>query len=336
MDSADVHDYPLERSWYIGNACLAIIYGVQMCMFVLSVYFLNTSTSTAASKSRYVYIAYGFALLILTTIAMAANLFYGQMMWIEHRDEPGGPVVYFATHITAWYNTFGTAASVAADVLSNGLMLFRCYVFYGEPGYTRWMIYCLALVYLAAAAMSIAATIQSGLPGGDFFNGVTTNFTEAWLAMTIAFNIITTSLISVRLLRMSRSTRNVLGRDRAAVYLSVAAILIESAAPFTLLGIGYLITYIRNAPEALFFADVWGGFVAIAPQAIILRVAMGAGWSSQMVSEFTSGPGTVVHFVSQPRGRGTEPGSDTALHTFSQTKDEDEFEERSANTSRGV
>ncbi|KAF7316947.1 hypothetical protein HMN09_00429000 [Mycena chlorophos] len=327
MDSADVHDYPLERSWYIGNTCLAIIYGVQMCMFVLSVYFLNTSTSKA-SKSRIVYIAYGFALLILTTIAMAANLFYGQMMWIEHRDEPGGPVVYFATHITGastshpWYNTFGTAASVAADVLSNGLMLFRCYVFYGEPGYTRWMIYCLALVYLAAAAMSIAATIQSGLPGGDFFNGVTTNFTEAWLAMTIAFNIITTSLISVRLLRMSRSTRNVLGGDRAA--------------PFTLLGIGYLITYIRNAPEALFFADVWGGFVAIAPQAIILRVAMGAGWSSQMVSEFTSGPGTVVHFVSQPRGRGTEPGSETALHTFSQTKDEDEFEERSANTSRGV
>jgi hypothetical protein len=30
-------------------------------------------------------------------------------------------------------------------------------------------------------AMGIAATIQSGIPGGDFFHGITVNFTTPWL-----------------------------------------------------------------------------------------------------------------------------------------------------------
>jgi hypothetical protein len=31
--------------------------------------------------------------------------------------------------------------------------------------------------------------------------------------------------------------------------------------PFTLLGIAYLVTYVRMDPEALAFADIWGCFV---------------------------------------------------------------------------
>lgn len=44
-------------------------------MFFLSAYFL--STSTKADKSKYLYIAYSGTLLILITIAMSCNLFFG-------------------------------------------------------------------------------------------------------------------------------------------------------------------------------------------------------------------------------------------------------------------
>ncbi|KAF7316437.1 hypothetical protein MIND_00162700 [Mycena indigotica] len=306
--------FDLERSWYIGNTCFAIIYGIQLCMFFLSSYFLWLNSK--ADKSRYIYIAYSATLLLLVTIAMACNLFFGQMMWIEHRDVEGGPVVFFLTNIAAWYNTFGTAADVTADLLSNGLMLYRCYVFYSGPNV--WMVYIPALVLLASTAMSITATIQSGLPGGDFFHGITTNFTIPWLVLTITFNIITTGMISLRLFMVSRSMKRALTKERAEVYTSVIAILVESAAPFTLLGIGYLITYVRNAPESLWFADVWGGFLALAPQAIILRVAMGSAWSKQMVGQYTaSKPGTAVVFASH-----TYPSesSGTALQTLDRSK----------------
>jgi hypothetical protein len=49
-------------------------------MFFMSAYFL--SISGQADKSRYIYIAYSAVLFSLITIAMAANLFFGQEMWI--------------------------------------------------------------------------------------------------------------------------------------------------------------------------------------------------------------------------------------------------------------
>ncbi|KAF8207147.1 hypothetical protein K438DRAFT_2013681 [Mycena galopus ATCC 62051] len=297
--------FPLERSWYIGNTIFAILYGIDLCMFFMAAYFL--AISSKADKSRYIYIAYSATLLVLITIAMACNLFFGQMMWIEHRDVPGGPVAFFGDNIAAWYNTFGTAADVTANVMSDALMLYRCYVFWSGSG--LWVVAFPALLFLASTSMGIAATIQSGVPGGDFFHGITTNFTIPWLVLTITFNVITTSMIAIRLTLISRSMRNVLSKERAEVYTGVIAILVESALPFTLLGIGYLITYIRNDPEALAFADIWGAFVALSPQAIILRVAMGSAWSKHTVTKYTSSSGTAVIF-------GGHSQSGTALQTF--------------------
>ncbi|KAJ7220017.1 hypothetical protein GGX14DRAFT_336543, partial [Mycena pura] len=272
---------PLERSWYIGNTIFAILYGIELCMFFMTAYFM--STNKRRDTSKFFYIAFSGALLVLITIAMACNLYFGQMMWIEHRDVDGGPVAFFFNNIAAWYNTFGTAADVTANVLGDGLMLYRCWVFWS--GVSMWFIAFPALLWLASTSMAIAATIQSGLPGGDFFKGVTVNFTIPWLVLTITFNIVTTSMITFRLFTVSRSMRSVLGKERAETYTGVIAILVESALPFTLLGIGYLITYIRNAPEELAFADIWGCFVSLSPQAIILRVAMGSAWSKKTVSQ---------------------------------------------------
>jgi len=228
-------------------------------------------------------------------------------MWIEHRDVDGGPVAFFGANIAAWYNTFGTAADVTANVLGDGLMLYRCYVFWG--GTSLWTVAFPALLFLASTSMGIVTTIQSGVPGGDFFHGVTVNFTVPWLVLTITFNILTTSMITFRLLTVSRNMRNVLSKERADVYIGVIAILIESALPFSLLGIAYLITYIRQDPESLAFADIWGCFVSLSPRAIILRVAMGSAWSRKTVTEFGSTTrGTAVVF-----GSGSQS---TALQTF--------------------
>ncbi|KAJ7815346.1 hypothetical protein B0H13DRAFT_1514060, partial [Mycena leptocephala] len=274
-------DFPLERSWYIGNTIFAILYGVELCMFFMSAYFLWNSK---ADKSRFIYIAYSATLLVLITIAMACNLFFGQQMWIEHRDVDGGPVAFFGGNIAAWYNTLGTAADVTANVLGDALMLYRCYVFWSST--SIWTVAFPALLFLASTSMSIAATIQSGMPGGDFFHGTTVNFTIPWLVLTITFNVLTTSMITFRLFAISRSMRNVLSKERTEVYTGVIAILVESAMPFTLLGIAYLVTYVRMDPEALAFADIWGCFVSLSPQAIILRVAMGSAWSKKTVTQY--------------------------------------------------
>ncbi|KAJ6448887.1 hypothetical protein C8R45DRAFT_1045512 [Mycena sanguinolenta] len=291
MADLSIIDLPLERSWYIGNTIFAILYGIELCMCFMSAYFLWNGPKS--DTNRYFYIAYSAVLLVLVTIAMACNLFFGQMMWIEHRNVQGGPVQFFEDNIAAWYNTLGTAADVSASVAGDGLMLYRCYVFWQST--SPWIIVFPALLFLASTSMGIVATIQSGIPGNNFFHGITVMFTTPWLALTIAFNVITTTMIAFRLFSVSRSLRVALDKQRADVYTSVIAILIESATPFTLLGIAYLIVYVRGDPEALALADIWGSFVALSPQMIILRVSLGSAWSRKTVTQY--GTNTAVIFT---------------------------------------
>jgi len=145
------------------------------------------------------------------------------------------------------------------------------------------------LLYLGSVAMGITTTIQSGLPNGDFFEGTTVNFGIPWIVLTIVFNILVTLMISVRLLGMHRKVNRIVGKEVTRRYTGLLAILVESALPFTLLGIGYLATYIREVPESLAFADIWGCFVALSPQAIILRVAMGGAWTKETFNRLESG-----------------------------------------------
>ncbi|KAJ7178756.1 hypothetical protein C8R43DRAFT_974361 [Mycena crocata] len=276
--------FPLERSWYVGNAFFAILYGIQISMFVQSVHYLNAGPGSRKAKT--LYILYSALLMALITIALACNQYFGQAMWIEGRDVEGGPVAFFGENIAIWYNTLGTAADVTANVLGDGLMLYRCYVFWSHSPLA--MIFP-SLFYLGSVAMGITMTIQSGLPGGDLFHGSTVNFGIPWVSLTIVFNILVTAMIAVRLIAMHGKANRVLGSEATKKYTGLVAILVESALPFTLLGIGYLVTYTKQVPESLAWAGVWGCFVTLSPQAIILRVAMGAAWTQETVSRVASG-----------------------------------------------
>jgi hypothetical protein len=57
-------------------------------MFFQSVYYLNAGEGSRRSKRFY--IGFSATLMALITIALACNLFFGQEMWIEHRDEVWG------------------------------------------------------------------------------------------------------------------------------------------------------------------------------------------------------------------------------------------------------
>lgn len=108
--------------------------------------------------------------------------------------------------------------------------------------------------------MAIVTTIQSGVPGGDFFSGVTVNFGVPWVALTLTFNVLVTAMISTRLLLMQKKVRAVLGPEHTKLYTGVVAILVESALPFTLLSIAYIIPYARNDVESLALVGIWGCF----------------------------------------------------------------------------
>ena len=81
-----------------------------------------------------------------------------------------------------------------------------------------------------------------------------------WVALSVSLNVIVTSMICFRLMRMRARMREVLSTDLSGMYTSIATMLIESAAPFSIIGIGLVITAAQKGPLVFAFGYVWSIF----------------------------------------------------------------------------
>ncbi|KAK7435909.1 hypothetical protein VKT23_015755 [Stygiomarasmius scandens] len=281
---SDSPDIVLERSFYIGNALATIIYGLLIYITFHAIHLIRRHASLSP-KAKKIYIVYSIAILLLMTFDKAANLMLGQMMWIEHRDIEGGPLVYFALHSTDWYNVMGSATSMAVNFLGDALLLHRCYLIWGS----RFDVIAFPfLIYLASTSLAIVSAVQSALPGG-FLGHQTTSFAVPWISLTSGLNFILMALIAGRILWTRRNNRALMAPHTAEIYTGVIAIIVESALPYALLGIVLAVLLGKNESAVLVFTSVWGVMGAVSPMLIILRLAMGHAWTKTTASEVTSG-----------------------------------------------
>ncbi|KAJ6562492.1 hypothetical protein B0H19DRAFT_1069108 [Mycena capillaripes] len=279
-------DVVLERSFFWGMLWAMALYGMFVFMYAYSTHLFWISPS-ASRRSKQLYIIIGGLLFAFLTIATFVNAVFLELMWIDHRDAPGGPLGYLAANETVWWQVFGSAAGQVTNFIADGLLIYRCWIICNS----RWNAIVLPfIVYLASIAMAMLNLIQSALPDSSFFHGKTVNYGVVWIALTVSLNIMVTGMILFRILRIRGNLRaRFLGNaGSSAIYTGVAAMLIESALPFSALGLITAVTYGKNLDIAPAFVFIWGPFTAIAPQFIIFRVASGRAWSRHTASTIYS------------------------------------------------
>ena len=135
---------PLECSLYLANCITMILYGdnawflslsahahahasiihsgLQLWMFCQSIHYLYRRLPEHCHRQMF-YITYSTLLMVLISIDLADNISIGQLIWIEHRDYPGGPMGYFAATTTAPFNVLGSAADITVNILGDGLLV---------------------------------------------------------------------------------------------------------------------------------------------------------------------------------------------------------------------
>ncbi|KZT23592.1 hypothetical protein NEOLEDRAFT_1069387 [Neolentinus lepideus HHB14362 ss-1] len=278
------------RSLYIGNIMAAILYGIQLYITFESVYYLIVFRNQN-DRTRIFYVGYGIVMLICMTFAMAANALMGQRVFVEKPGYPGGPAAYYEAKGKPWFNVLGCAMDLLGNFLGDGLLLYRCYMIWGS---NRLLITFPALVYAASTVTAVLSVVESALPGSSFFQSQATSFGIPWIALTCAYNVMMTALIVTRILRVQHQVKSsALSSERARMYTGIVAILVESALPFTILGIAFAVILGKNLPTEVALAAIWGSFVGLAPQLIILRVSMGRAWSKETVVQLTC-PGPIT------------------------------------------
>ncbi|RXW13393.1 hypothetical protein EST38_g12463 [Candolleomyces aberdarensis] len=161
-------------------------------------------------------------------------------------------------------------------MIGDALLVYRCYIVCVE----YWWVAILPLTTSLSALVLFFISTYTGAEDDNYLK-----YSAASTFLTVSTNIIVTSFITFRLLRVRRALAMVLQSTDAQVFTGVIAILIESAAPLTIFGIIAAILQHLNGSQlhqspgflvcSYLFEGLFYSFCAISPQMIIFRVTTG-------------------------------------------------------------
>ncbi|ESK84237.1 hypothetical protein Moror_3806 [Moniliophthora roreri MCA 2997] len=263
-----------EKSLYVANVFLCILYGLELYIAFTTIYLLIIDRSRRTRKQKIFYVSYIISIVLVQALAVASNTALGYLMWLEHRDFPGGPMAYYTGITTSWNNFTGISSIELTNFLGNLLSLYRCYVIWGR---NIPVMILPVLMFLTASVMAIITLVQSA--GTSIYSSQSVNYVVLWISITSSLNVLLTALISLRLLSARRRLLK-LNITAPTHYIGVVAILVESSLPFPVLGILYAVLSAKNIGVYVIFAVFWGMYAGIAPLLIIYRVVKGTAWTN--------------------------------------------------------
>jgi len=224
------------------------------------------------TRRHWFLLAYVFTTFALATVGLAGNAKYSQTIWIDQPDAPGGPDALIVHELDFWINRIVVASYLLMGAIMDILLLYRCFIIW------NWQVIVVAfmsLLFLAGIAMGVLIMIQS------FKNAVFTDiiFQLAYLSISVSTNIIYTLLVAGRLLVVRRQMTKALGTEHSKIYTSVASMVVESAALYSIVGVIYIVTFIMHSNvENLVFLSI-NHVQGIAQLLIILRVVKGQAYT---------------------------------------------------------
>ena len=113
-------------------------------------------------------------------------------------------------------------------------------------------------------AFGILDIYVSGSPNADFFQGLAARINVTYISISISLNLLLTGLICGRIWYYARDMRKQFGPAFSQTYFSLAAIIIESALPYTLSGIAFVVSNGLHNDITILFLSLYAMFMASA------------------------------------------------------------------------
>ncbi|KAF5378251.1 hypothetical protein D9757_009144 [Collybiopsis confluens] len=275
-----------ERAILVGDALSEMVYGAVVVVFLRTMYILLRRKRSPEEGAKWPLVTFTLLLFSLGTIFIGMDLHSLQLMFIDHREYPGGPIAYTLSQYGQAITVFPNVCAVAAEWLADGYMLYRCLVIF------RLKLYIVALpvlMYLSVIAMGIMQLFQSSRPNANLWTKTTVNFGIPYFAISAALNITITFMINARLLMWRRDLKTLLGTGKrlSIPYMSIASILVESSALYTTYSILFIVPYGLGSHVSNIFLPSLIEVQVLGPLLIILRVATRRAWSSNTMAVTT-------------------------------------------------
>ncbi|KAF9228295.1 hypothetical protein BS17DRAFT_332029 [Gyrodon lividus] len=267
-----------QNSLYIGNTFNAILYGIEITLYFNTMKTLWRKKDKDTRATRF-YMAFSTAAFFLITIFVAVEAVFGQEMWIVNADFPGGSSAYLATYASVWYQTMGTTASVILQLMSDGVLIYRCFVVWNN----LYVLIFPCVLWVATLILGIFELYASGAPTGNAFVGLAAHIGVTYTAISVGLNVIVTAMICSRVAYFGMAIHSTASRKSMSKYTGTIPIIIESGFPYAISGIAFVVSLGIGSQTSILFLSLYVMFTCISPQMIVMRVADGNAWERQQL-----------------------------------------------------
>ncbi|KAF9469643.1 hypothetical protein BDZ94DRAFT_16078 [Collybia nuda] len=282
--NASPEEILLEQTFVAGDFVCGVGYGAQIVLYTSCALYLWSQRNTR--RQSLFLLAYITLLISIETLFMIVQAKTVQDMYIDNRNYPGGPWAYFLATQYLPINVVFYATLFVLTFLSDLLVLWRCWVIWTASG--RFAAYVVtffpALLLLASFVMGTLWTLQSSQPGLSLYSKLPQAYGMAYYIISLSVNILLTILISTRLFMYRRTILASLPEEHAKHYVSLATIMVESAALYSVLALIFIITYAVNNPINQIFLGAASSGQQIAGYLIIYRLAEGRAWNKDTLT----------------------------------------------------
>ncbi|KAH9890931.1 hypothetical protein C8Q73DRAFT_102024 [Cubamyces lactineus] len=204
---------------------------------------------------------------LIGTTHLACNTELALLMFVNHRLYPGGPSSWLASHTETVVNVIGIVTFMVCAFLADGVLLWRAYVLWDSQ--IAIMILPL-LLYLTATALSVPTFLQLTRPHMAIWHHTSTPFIILYFSISFSTTTLLHLLLVGRLVYMSSRSR---WKGSAATYVSIYAMIIESAVPYAVIGLVFLATYAKRGNARHAVLPVLSQVMCINPELLVLCVA---------------------------------------------------------------
>ncbi|KAJ3521332.1 hypothetical protein NMY22_g12362 [Coprinellus aureogranulatus] len=261
------------------------VLGIQffMCIYCLAFYL---ETSKAERRRRLPYI---FLNVLLFVLAAVSTFLYTHIQFRREFAAQTG-TEFLLLEDADIQGDFTLAMTVLGGVvifLGDALLLYRCHILrYADPA---WVKLSTLLIYLTSVGFGIFSIYGYSRPVVSRVWAQPTFY-----GISVLFNITVTTLIAHKLIHSRRQMKEILPERDLSIYTGATAIIIESAVPLTVLGVGCVIANVLvvthagngmargitiNVLNTLYYA-----FTQLSPSMIIFRVTTGRSWTNDFSS----------------------------------------------------
>ncbi|KAG2070617.1 hypothetical protein BDR04DRAFT_1054042 [Suillus decipiens] len=284
----------IERTRLDGMMLGGVFYGIFTLLTVQAATALmqRPRHGEKIANNRVVLLFYISITFALGTIGYAANARYTEMIWIDLRDTPGGPLGLIESALDYGINVLALSTYFAMGWCMQALLLHRCSVIWhrAKSVMVPMITFCMAMF-----AVSVLILIQAN-HRGIFFK---MNTMLLYFCMELGFTLTYTILVTSRLFVMRSQMKQAVVQYNSSTYDTVILMLIESAMLYSVFCVIVIVSIASHSDGVSnLFSISMTSVQGIAQLLVIVRVARGRAitheWPTRRVTAAPAAPTSIV------------------------------------------